>query len=103
MLTGKQRAFLRGLANEIDPYFQIGKGGVNDNQLKQIDDALERHELVKITVLENSLLDTRSTCDEVAERLHAEPIQSIGRKFVLYKESKKYKTIDVKRGRVIEK
>lgn len=103
MLTGKQRAFLRGLANKKEPFFQIGKGGINDNQLKQINDALERHELVKITVLENSLLDTRDTCNEIAIRLNAEPVQSIGRKFVLYKESKKYKTIDVKRGRIIEK
>ncbi len=96
MLTGKQRAYLRSLSNKLEPIFQIGKGGINDNQLKQIDDALEKRELVKIHVLENSLLDTRSVCDEVAHLLGAEPVQAIGKKFIIYKESKENKTIDLK-------
>ena len=66
MITSKERAYLRSLSNGIDAIFQIGKGGVNENQLKQIDDALEKRELVKIPVLENSFLDPRSVCDEVA-------------------------------------
>ena len=96
MLTGKQRAYLRSLSNKLDPIFQIGKGGINDNQLKQIDDALEKRELVKIHVLENSFFDTRTVCDEVAKLLSAEPVQTIGKKFVIYKESKENKTIDLK-------
>lgn len=96
MLTSKERAYLRGLANSIDPIFQIGKGGINENQLRQINDALEKRELVKIHVLENSFLNTRAVCDEVAALLGAEPVQAIGKKFVIYKESKDNKTIDLK-------
>ena len=96
MLTGKQRAYLRSLSNKLEPIFQIGKGGINDNQLKQIDDALEKRELVKVHVLENSFLDTREVCDEVARLLGAEPVQAIGKKFIIYKESRENKTIDLK-------
>ena len=96
MLTSKQRAFLRSLANGIDPVFQIGKGGINENQLKQINDALEKRELVKIHVLENSFLNTRAVCDEVAALLGAHPVQAIGKKFIIYKESKENKKIDIK-------
>ncbi len=99
MITSKERAYLRSLSNKLNAIFQIGKGGVNDNQLKQIDDALERHELVKVHVLENSMLDTRAVCDEVASILGAEPVQVIGKKFILYKESKDYKTIDLRQAR----
>lgn len=99
MITSKERAYLRSLSNKLNPIFQIGKGGINENQLKQIDDALEKHELVKIHVLENSLLDTRSVCDEVASRLSAEPVQVIGKKFIIYKESKENKTIDLRQAK----
>ncbi len=99
MLTSKQRAYLRSLSNKLEPIFQVGKGGINDNQLKQIDDALERRELVKIHVLENSLLDTRAVCNEIADAIGAEPVQVIGKKFILYKESKDYKTIDLRQAR----
>lgn len=95
MLTSKERAYLRGLANGIEAIFQIGKGGINENQLKQINDALEKRELVKIHVLENSFLNTRAVCDEVASLLGAEPVQAIGKKFIIYKESKENKTIDL--------
>ncbi len=99
MITSKERAYLRGLANGIDAIFQIGKGGINENQLKQIDDALEKRELVKVHVLENSFLDTRTVCDEVAALLGAEPVQVIGKKFILYKESKDNKTIDLRQAK----
>ena len=99
MLTSKQRAYLRSLSNKLEPIFQVGKGGINDNQLKQIDDALERRELVKIHVLENSLLDTRAVCNEIADAIGAEPVQVIGKKFILYKESKDYKTIDLRQAK----
>lgn len=93
MITSKQRAYLRGLANKITPIFQIGKGGINDNMIKQADDALEKRELIKFHVLENSLLNTKETCSAVAKVLSAEPVAAIGSKFVLYRESKDYKEI----------
>jgi len=87
MITSKQRAKLRGLANGIPAILQIGKGGICDNLIKQIDDALTARELVKITILETAMLDTKSTCNELAEILGAEPVQAIGFKFVLYRKS----------------
>nr|WP_300093922.1 ribosome assembly RNA-binding protein YhbY [Sedimentibacter sp.] len=88
MLTGKQRSYLKSLANGIDPIMQIGKGGVTDNVLKQIDDALEARELIKIKLLNNSQLEAKQTANEIAESVRAEYVQSIGNKFVLYRESK---------------
>ncbi|HEY9059771.1 MAG TPA: ribosome assembly RNA-binding protein YhbY [Pseudobacteroides sp.] len=95
MLTGKQRSFLRALANEVEPIFQIGKGGLNDNMITQFNDALEARELVKVSVLKNSLEDTRELCNEAARLTGAEIVQVIGKKFVLYKESTKNKVIDL--------
>lgn len=95
MITSKQRAKLRSMANGIPAILQIGKGGICENFLKQVDDALESRELVKITILETAMLDTKATCGHVAERLGAEPVLSIGSKFVLYRESKENKTIEI--------
>lgn len=95
MLTGKQRSFLRSLANNIDPIFQIGKGGVNDNLIKQVKDALEARELIKLTLLKNAFLDTREVCNEIADITGAETVQVIGNKFVLYKESRENKLIEL--------
>ena len=93
MLTSKQRSYLRSLANGIEPIFQVGKGGVGENMIKQFNDALEARELVKASVLKNSLTDTRQICEEVASLAGAEIVQVIGNKFVLYKESKDDKVI----------
>lgn len=87
MITSKQRAKLRGMANGIPAILQIGKGGICDNLIKQIDDALKARELVKITILETAMLDTKQTCNELAKILKAEPVQAIGFKFVLYRRS----------------
>ncbi len=95
MLTGKQRSFLRALANDVEPIFQIGKGGLNDNMITQFNDALEARELVKVSVLKNSLDDTRELCNEAAKLTGADIVQVIGKKFVLYKESTKNKVIDL--------
>lgn len=95
MLTGKQRSFLRALANDVEPIFQIGKGGLNDNMITQFNDALEARELVKVSVLKNSLEDTRELCNEAAKLTGADIVQVIGKKFVLYKESTKNKVIDL--------
>ncbi|HAS91805.1 MAG TPA: ribosome assembly RNA-binding protein YhbY [Sedimentibacter sp.] len=91
MLTGKQRSYLKALANSVDTIMQIGKGGITDSVLKQIDDALNARELIKVSVLKNSMLDAKSVANEVAESLGAEYVQSIGGKFVLYRESKEKK------------
>jgi RNA-binding protein len=88
MLTGKQRSYLKSLANGLDSIMQIGKGGITENVLKQIDDALEARELIKINILNNSMLKTKDTANEIAESVGAEFVQSIGNKFVLYRESK---------------
>nr|WP_312579084.1 ribosome assembly RNA-binding protein YhbY [Sedimentibacter sp.] len=88
MLTGKQRSYLKGLANGLDPIMQIGKSGITETVLKQIDDALEARELIKINVLNNSLLEAKETAAEISEAVRAEYVQSIGNKFVIYRESK---------------
>lgn len=93
MLTGKQRSFLKSIANTMDPIFQIGKNGITDNFIKQVDDALEKREIIKIKVLNNSLLDAKEVASILAEKTNAEFVQSIGNKFVLYRESKKNKKI----------
>lgn len=89
LLTSKQRSFLRGLANSIDTIFQIGKGGINDNLVKQVDDALEARELIKIHVLPNSGMETRELCNELSKNVDADEVQVIGSRFVLYRKSKK--------------
>ncbi len=95
MITGKQRAFLRRLANTITPILQIGKEGIGENLVRQIDDALEARELIKVTILDSAFLGTRQTCDSLAKLTNAEPVQSIGSRFVLYRESKDKKKIEL--------
>ena len=89
MITPKQRAELKALANSIEPAFQVGKGGVNDAQAAQIDDYLRVHELVKIKVLDNSLLTANEAAADIAGRINAEVVQCIGSKAILYKRNEK--------------
>lgn len=95
MLTGKQRSYLKGMANTMDPIFQVGKNGITESFIKQVEDALEARELIKIKVLNNSLLDATEVASQIAEEIDAEFVQSIGNKFVLYKESKENKKIEL--------
>ena len=88
-MTTKQRAVLRGMASSLEPILNIGKDGISDNSIKQIWDALEAHELIKLTVNPNSDYAAREACDEVCERTHAEPVQVIGRRFVIYRQARK--------------
>ncbi len=88
-MTSKERANLRSMANSLQSILQIGKNGVSDNTIKQIDDALEARELIKITVLETSGEDVRELAHEVAKLVNAEVVQFIGSKFVLYRENTK--------------
>ena len=85
-LTSKQRAQLRGIANTIDTIVHIGKDGINDNLVKQANDALEARELIKCKVLENSMLTAREACDQLAQLTRSEGVQVIGTKFVLYRQ-----------------
>ncbi len=96
MITPKQRAELKAIANSIEPVFQIGKGGVNDAQVAQIDDYLRVHELVKIKVLDNSLLTAKEAAIDIAERISAEVVQCIGSKAILYKRNEKEPVIKLK-------
>ena len=92
MLTSKQRAQLRGLAATEDTIVHIGKGGITDNIVTQMNDALKARELVKGRVLENSLLTAR---DQLAATCRAEPVQVIGSKFVLYKRNEQKPKIEL--------
>lgn len=96
MITPKQRAELKGLANSLEPVFQIGKGGVNEAQTAQIDDYLRVHELIKIKVLDNSLYTAKEAAAEIAEAIGAEVVQVIGSKAVLYKRNEKEPVIKLK-------
>ncbi len=93
MITSKQRAYLRGLANGIDALYQIGKEGITENMLTQLDDALEARELIKINVLKNAFMEPRDTLSDLAEALQAEPVSAVGLKIVLYRASKKNQQI----------
>ena len=95
MITGKQRAYLRGLANTMSPIFQIGKNGVEETFLRQLKEALEARELIKIKVLENSGLDAREASNEICAAIGCEGVQAIGSKIVLFKQSKKKPTIEL--------
>ena len=86
-LNSKQRAQLRGLANDIDTIIHIGKDGIGDNLIKQANDALEAREIIKGKVLENSMLSAREGAEELAKATRSEVVQVIGTKFVLYRES----------------
>jgi RNA-binding protein len=88
MLTSKQRAQLKRLAAAEDTIIHVGKGGISDSVVKQTAEALKARELIKGRVLESSLLTADEACRELAELCHAEPVQSIGSKFVLYKENR---------------
>lgn len=88
-LTSKQRAQLRGLAMSEDTIIQVGKGGITENTITQVKDALAARELIKGRVLENSLLTAREAADALAEACAAETVQTIGSKFVLYKRNVK--------------
>lgn len=96
MLTPKQRAELKSMANSLEPAFQVGKGGVNDAQAAQIDDYLRVHELVKVKVLDNSLLTAREAAEDIAGRISAEVVQCIGSKAILYKRNEKDPKIKLK-------
>ena len=93
MLTGKQKRYLRSKAHHLDPIFQVGKGGVNENMVKQVSEALEARELFKISVLQNCEEDKNVVAQQLAEGTGADIVQIIGNTIVLYKESVEKKQI----------
>ena len=88
MINSKQRAQLRAMANSIDTIVQIGKGGITENVVSQVSGALSTRELIKGRVLEASGLTAREAADILCEECGADTVQTIGSRFVLYKESK---------------
>ncbi|WP_368652146.1 ribosome assembly RNA-binding protein YhbY [Ornithinibacillus sp. 4-3] len=95
MLTGKQKRFLRAKANKIKPIFQVGKIGVNENMIEQIIDALEKRELIKVSILQNCTEDKDVVAEQLVTGTNAELVQIIGNNIVLYKESKEDKQIEL--------
>lgn len=89
MLRGKQKAFLRGLLNTQTPVFQVGKEGLSENLLQQLDDVLEARELIKISVLQNQKADPEELATAIAARTGAEVVQVIGSKIGLYRPARK--------------
>ena len=88
MITSKQRAFLRSIGNQAETIIHIGKGGITDTLIRQLEEALTAREIVKGRVLENAPITAREACNTLAERCKAEPVQVIGSKFVLYRENR---------------
>lgn len=93
MLSGKQKRYLRSLAHNIDPIFQIGKGGINENMVQQIDTTLENRELIKIHVLQNNFDDKKDLATHLTQATNSELVQVIGSMIVIYRESTDNKEI----------
>ena len=86
-ITSKQRSKLKSLASTMQPIGQIGKGGITDNLLKMLSDALEARELIKVNILPNSEDDAVNLAENVADLLDAVPVAVIGRKAIFYRRS----------------
>lgn len=91
MLRGKQKRYLRSQAHHMQPIFQIGKNGVTDEFIRQIDEALEKRELFKISLLQNTDELADEAAAVIAEKTQSEVVQIIGRVIVLYRPSHKEK------------
>jgi RNA-binding protein len=87
MLKGKQRAYLRSIANTLKPITQIGKEGVTESFLDQLDAMLDSREIVKVTILETAGLDAKETANAICNALRAEFVQAIGFKFTIYRRN----------------
>lgn len=99
MLTSKQRAYLRGLANDYEVILTVGKGGVIENVVKQANDALTARELIKGQALEASPVTSREAADELAEATNSDVVQVIGRKFILYRRNNEKPVIELPKAR----
>lgn len=88
-MTSKQRAYLKSLASNISAIFQIGKSGISENLINQLNDALEARELIKITVLETAPEAVKDLGNQLSEKTNSTLVQTIGSKIVLYRQKKK--------------
>lgn len=95
MLTGKQKRYLRSLAHNIDPIFQIGKAGINDNMISQIDETLENREIIKIHILQNNFDDKNDLAQTLSQATNSEVVQVIGSMIIIYRESQENKEISL--------
>ena len=98
-MTSKQRAYLRGLANTMEPILHAGKGGISDAMIKQADDALTARELIKGKVLETAPGTAREIAEQIAVQVNAEVVQVIGRTFVLFRQKEKDSQIKLPRAK----
>ena len=94
-MTGKQRASLRKMANTIETIIYIGKEGITDRTVSEVYDALEARELIKGCVQQGAPLDAKTALTILCEKTGAEPIQFIGRRFVMFRPSRKHPTIQI--------
>lgn len=92
-MTSKQRAYLKSLAANLNPVFQVGKASLTPELTNAIGEAFHNNELIKITVLKNCMDDPREIAEMVSERTHSQVVQVIGKKFVLYKPDKDHPRI----------
>ncbi|MBN8236704.1 ribosome assembly RNA-binding protein YhbY [Halobacillus kuroshimensis] len=95
MLTSKQKKHLRAASHQVQPIFQVGKAGVNENMTTQINEALEKRELIKVSILQNCLEEPAAVAEEIVDATDAHIVQVIGSTIILYKESKENKQIEL--------
>lgn len=103
MISAKQRSYLKSLANPMKPLVQIGKEGINDRVIAQINEILDAHELVKISILENAVLDAKETAIEVCQICRGEFVQAIGNRFTIYRKNHDNPKIDLSQGGIKHK
>ena len=94
MINAKQRSFLKAKANTLKPLTQLGKEGISDNFVAEINRSLDSHELIKVSVLESNDMSAKEACIEVCSKTRSEFVQAIGKKFVIYREAKDMKIED---------
>ncbi len=94
-MTSKQRAYLSGLANNIDPIFQVGKASLTPEIVSALNDALEKRELIKVSVLKNCADDPKEIAAIIAERTHSNVVKVIGKKMIFYRRPKKNAKINL--------
>ncbi len=97
MITGKQRSYLKSLAHDLEPTVYIGKSGITDNILQELDTGFECRELVKVKIQDGCERKPQEVANEIAPKLNAEFVQAIGKKFTLYRASKNNKQIELPR------
>ena len=95
MITTKERAYLRGLANDMPALYQLGKNGLTEEFIASLDEALKAKELIKVSVLKNAFMTTREAMDAICEELSCEPVSCVGSKMVLYRRAEDEKKVKI--------